>query len=266
MTLYIKESGTIGAPTILFLHGAGQDHHMWQLQVAELQDYHCLAVDLPGQGQSNQEKWVSLGETAVLLADLIRDRATDGKAHLVGLSLGGYLVTLLLAQAPERVDHAIISGISIRPLSNKLLIKLLTVPLSYFAKSDLLIRSTARQLHVPDIYQKDFGNAIKKMDRHAYVSISNEAFDFQLPAAVRQISRPTLAVAGELEIKQVVQSVYDLVHLLPQAQGYLAPGVKHGWNVEIPDVFTAMIRAWIEETPLPDVLIPVPELSSPSPL
>ena len=42
--------------------------------------------------------------------------------------------------------------------------------------------------------------------------------------------------------------------MMPNAQGRLAPGLGHGWNVEAPDLFNAMVRAWITGRPLPGQL------------
>jgi hypothetical protein len=41
---------------------------------------------------------------------------------------------------------------------------------------------------------------------------------------------------------------------MPNAQGRIAPGLGHGWNVEAPNLFNAMLRAWMTNTPLPKAL------------
>jgi pimeloyl-ACP methyl ester carboxylesterase len=56
MALYIQESGPATAPTVVFLHGGGGAGWMWQPQIEQLGDYHCLVPDLPEQGQSVNEK------------------------------------------------------------------------------------------------------------------------------------------------------------------------------------------------------------------
>ena len=72
MSLYVDETGTPGAASIVFLHGIGASGWMWTLQTAALADFHCLNVDLPGHGKSNQIPWVSLADTAEQLAAVIR--------------------------------------------------------------------------------------------------------------------------------------------------------------------------------------------------
>jgi pimeloyl-ACP methyl ester carboxylesterase len=96
MSLYVSEGRTPGAPSVVFLHGIGTSGWMWERQVAALAEFHCLTVDLPGHGKSNHVPWVSLADTTGQVAALIRARATGGRAHVVGLSLGGYVVLCLL--------------------------------------------------------------------------------------------------------------------------------------------------------------------------
>lgn len=52
MALYLQETGSVTAPTIVFLHGGGGAGWMWQPQVEQLSDFHCLVPDLPEQGQA----------------------------------------------------------------------------------------------------------------------------------------------------------------------------------------------------------------------
>lgn len=42
-----------------------------------------------------------------------------------------------------------------------------------------------------------------------------------------------------------------LPEILPDAMGCIAPGLGHGWNLEAPDLFDEVVRAWIGNKPLP---------------
>lgn len=41
--MYIHESGSLGRPTIVFLHGNGANGRMWKSHMEQLADFHCLA-------------------------------------------------------------------------------------------------------------------------------------------------------------------------------------------------------------------------------
>ena len=116
LSLYFQEYGSNSAPTIVFLHGGGVSGWMWQPQIEQLSDYHCIVPDLPEQGDSVDGTPFTIQGSAEKIADLIRTRAHNGKAHVVGLSEGAQITLALLSLAPELIDHAIISSALVRPI------------------------------------------------------------------------------------------------------------------------------------------------------
>ena len=85
----------------------------------------------------------------------------------------------------------------------------------------------------------------------AYRRIWQEAVRFHVSASLQHVDTPTLITAGSRESTIITQAVGTISAMMPNAQGRLAPGLGHGWNVEAPDLFNAMVRAWITGTPLP---------------
>jgi pimeloyl-ACP methyl ester carboxylesterase len=82
--VHVHESGTVGSPAVVFVHGGGPGGRMWSAHLDRLSDrFHCLAPDLAGFGRSNHLAPLSLDQTADLLADLIerRLRARRGRAR-----------------------------------------------------------------------------------------------------------------------------------------------------------------------------------------
>src|SRR5512137_1325517 len=104
MTLYVNESGPASAPTLVFLHGGGGGGWMWQPQQEAFFDYHCLTPDLPEHGRSADVKPFAIADSAARIAELIRTRAHNGRAHVIGFSEGAQITVALLGFAPEVVD------------------------------------------------------------------------------------------------------------------------------------------------------------------
>jgi pimeloyl-ACP methyl ester carboxylesterase len=50
MALAFEESGPQGAASVVFVHGLIASRWTWRQTTAQLSDYHCLALDLPGHG------------------------------------------------------------------------------------------------------------------------------------------------------------------------------------------------------------------------
>lgn len=254
MTLYLQETGTRGAPTLVFLHGVGASGWMWWLQTAAFPDYHCLNVDLPGHGKSSAVPWVSFADTADKVAALIRERATDGQAHLVGLSLGGHVALLLLERHTAVVNRAIISGVTAAPMPNRHLLKPQVWMMSAIRKSRWIVNRQAQALGLPPAQQADFTANFLTMSMSTYQRIVEEAVAYRVSPALAQVNTPTLLVAGSRESAIILDAVRVIARLMPNAQGRLAPNVGHGWNVQAPELFNATVRAWITGANLPNRL------------
>jgi pimeloyl-ACP methyl ester carboxylesterase len=68
----------------------------------------------PGHGDSRALSWKSL-DAAERVAALVESRALNGRAHLVGLSLGGEVGYVLMTRHSSRVERAIIDGAALVP-------------------------------------------------------------------------------------------------------------------------------------------------------
>ena len=79
MRFHYLDWGTAGKRPILFLHGGGLNAHTWDLVCLSLRDdFHCLALDLRGHGDS---EWSPQGDYAI--ASHVRD--VEGFVDLLGL-------------------------------------------------------------------------------------------------------------------------------------------------------------------------------------
>lgn len=251
MSLYVHETGTPGAPSIVFLHGVGASSWMWERQTTALADFHCLSVDLPGHGKSNHATWVSLANTAHQIADIIQARATHGRAHLVGLSLGGYVALVLLEHHTGALDRVVVSGVTATPMPNRALLGPQLWLMSFLLRRRTFVTMQANALRLPPDMRAAFTDNLLAMSMQAYRRIWEEAAVFRVPPSLQHVDTPTLITAGSRESNIITQAVGTIAGIMPNAQGRLAPGLGHGWNVEAPALFSAMVRAWITGTALP---------------
>jgi pimeloyl-ACP methyl ester carboxylesterase len=113
--LPFSEQNRDGKATILLIHGAFASRHEWDAVASYLQDCHLLLPDLPAHGEAKHLQPFSKSKAASLLADLIRARGKEGKAHVVGSSLGAYVAVELASKHPDLVNEAFVSGFKIFP-------------------------------------------------------------------------------------------------------------------------------------------------------
>lgn len=98
-------------PTIVFIHGAQNDHSVWALQSRYFahHGFNVLAVDLPGHGRSKGAALHSVEEMAAWLLALMGAAGVE-RAILAGHSMGSLVALEAAYQAPRRVTHLALLG------------------------------------------------------------------------------------------------------------------------------------------------------------
>ncbi len=100
-------------PTIVFVHGAQNDHSIWILQTRYFahHGFNVLAIDLPGHGRSTGSALTTVEAMAQWLLALL-DAIGVQTAMLVGHSMGSLIALEAAHQAPNRVSKLALIGIA----------------------------------------------------------------------------------------------------------------------------------------------------------
>jgi len=254
--MFIHESGSIDKPAIIFLHGNGAHGGMWKAHFDALAaHYHCMAPDFPGYGESHTQEWVSLEETVKEIMMLIRTRTKQARAHIVGLSLGSSVALMLLSKAPHLVNHAILDGAGVLPLPGEALMKVGLRLLQPWLHSEVVIKTIAQTMRIPTDGYAEFKRGMYALSPASFTRSFSQALSLRQPPGLARVHCRVLLVAGEKESQAVNQSNVMLTSVMPNAQCCVAPGVGHGWVAEMPTLHINMVRAWLNNEPLPRTLI-----------
>ncbi len=100
-------------PSIIFIHGAANDHSVWTLQSRYFahHGFNALAVDLPGHGKSFGEAKTTIAQYADWVINLC-DNGAIREATLVGHSMGSLVGLDLAIRYPTRVSRLALLGCS----------------------------------------------------------------------------------------------------------------------------------------------------------
>lgn len=271
MAMYVEQHGPAEAPTIVLLHGGGGGGWMWRPQVEALSgEYHLLVPDLPEQGRSTEAGPFTMAGAAAAVADLIRGQAHGGRAHVVGLSEGAQVGVQLLADAPDLVLTAVLSSPLVRPLPGASMMTPGVLKLAYLTSIAPLrdvkwwVRLNMRSAAgVPDGYFEEFHESFRTLTESGFVDLMVANARFRLPAGLEKAAARTLVVAGEHEYAAMRGSVADVAAALPNGTARLVRHAakmtlaqEHNWNMTAPELFIAMVRAWIGGSDLPPELVP----------
>jgi pimeloyl-ACP methyl ester carboxylesterase len=251
MALYLREAGPADAPSLVFLHGLWLSGSMWGPQIELLAaEYHCLAPDLPEHGRSTGIGSLTSENTSRLVADLIREHAPSGRAHVVGLSLGGLVAMGLLRDLPEVVDHVLVSGTGLAgPLGPLIsVLSKLGRPLLSVLNPAPLYGLGLRRSRIPQPYLGLLLEDVRNLQPQALVHFAGEFLNMEVP---RGVQAPVLVTVGEREDLMMKRAARSLSRILP-ASAATAPGLGHLWNLEAPQLFADTVRAWMGDRPLPE--------------
>jgi len=259
LKLFVYESGLTTQPAILFLHGSPLSGRMWQPQLEALKEFHCLAPDLPEHGRSAGITPFDMQDTIQRLVTLIKESTPSGRAHVVGLSFGGVVAQALLNQAPEVVDHVILSGTSAR--GGKTFLAILKVyldinkPFLALLPPHWIAALFNWQFGIPKQYAPMLSEDVHVIKGEALSRLIYSTYgDIVTPASPH--SRVLVAV-GQRETPAAKMMARRLFHTISGSKGVIVSRATHVWNMQSPELFNAVVRAWLSDQPLPEGLLPL---------
>jgi pimeloyl-ACP methyl ester carboxylesterase len=239
-------------PTVVFVHGAANDHSVWALQSRYFahHGWNALALDLPGHGRSAGAALVSVEALAGWLLALL-DALGVNEAALVGHSLGALASLEAAAQAPERVTRLALLGPAVpMSVSEQLLAAARDEPDAAYRMIVGWSLSFARQLGgnaVPGMWLA--GSALRLMQRtapgvlHVDLSACN-AYSTGLQAAGR-VTAKTLVLMGGRDLMAPPKAAQALIGALARGSSVTLPEAGHSLMAEAPDAVLDALRAFL---------------------
>ncbi|MFE1748778.1 2-succinyl-6-hydroxy-2,4-cyclohexadiene-1-carboxylate synthase [Coleofasciculus sp. H7-2] len=257
-------SGSADKPIILFLHGFMGDCNEFNQVISFLSDqFCCLAVDLPGHGQTKVmggDECYKMGNTAHALLHLLEQLSIE-KCFLVGYSMGGRLALYLTLYFPERFPKVVLESASPglktererwKRLQRDLELsqELLTTNFSAF-----LTNWYNQQLFVSLKKHPKFEQMIEsRLQNHPFElakSLRNLSTGCQpsLWEALKQNQNPLLLLVGEYDNKfRIINS--EMASLCGAAKVNLISNCGHNIHLENPRVFFDQVRQFLAK-PVP---------------
>lgn len=244
--MFVREERQDAEETLLFLHGGNVAGWMWYDVAASLPEHHSLIPDLPGFGASNAEPWTTVAEVADAVAAIIRERAHGGRAHLVGLSLGAVVGTVLMARHPDLARSAMLTGAPLQGLGTATRVLGLAQVRLWGSRS--YWRVMARAFRFPDDAAGAFVETGLGIDRASARRMLTQVCA-GVPAAdlegLRPVRAPILMLAGEREPRAVHRALTEVTSRAPGAVARMVPGMGHEWSAQDPELFRRVLRHWL---------------------
>jgi 3-oxoadipate enol-lactonase len=257
INMYYEIQGE-GDPLLLIM-GLGSDLTGWMFQIPEFsKKYQVIAFDNRGVGRTETpDKPYSvkmMADDAIGLMDVL---GID-TAHILGLSMGGFIAQELAIKHPERVKSLILATTA--SAGDYRLVAHVTSAWAA-AKTEGVSPKTFYSLMFPWIFtDKFFENsemvqmALDTMAASPYLPPAH-AFARQVTACIEhnardrlsQITAPTLVLVGREDILLPVKLSEELAAGIPKAKLVVLEGGGHGFNAEIPDKFNKAVLEFLAQ-------------------
>jgi pimeloyl-ACP methyl ester carboxylesterase len=245
------EAGDPAAPGVVLLHGTGGHWETFAPNLAALSEhFHCVAIDMVGNGFSEKPDYDYEIEVYVRQVQAVLDHFGLAHASLIGMSLGAWVAARFALDLPDRVDKVILMSPAglIATASNMARIRAERTKAvqdpnwqSIKAMFDHLIADEENR--IPDIIA--LRQAIYRLDDtretidHLLILQDPEARERNLLSEQQwqSIKAPTLVVASGKDYSEYENTARRVAALLPNSQVLDMPNVKHWPHFEDPAVF-----------------------------
>lgn len=262
MVLKYQEYGDENGPLLIFLHGGGVSSWMWSKQIQYFNNYHCVTIDLPEQGNNKANHIFSIGNSARSVIEITKKLSHDKTITVVGFSLGAQVLVEMLSLEPTLVDYSIINSALVVPMRGEKYIKPIIKSFFPLIKNRNFSKLQAKTLYIGDEYFEQYYNESKDMRAETLIRILKENMTFTLPKNFSKAKGHILVSVGEKEKQIMKKSAWLLTQNNSNCTGVTIPNVGHGIPLSDPDLFNQMIEMWLNNKSFPDGCIMINKLTS----
>ena len=234
---YLDE-GPENAPVILFLHGLGDNAHVWAPTISTLRkNFRCIALDLPGHGQTFAHNFsFRMYDFASVISEFLKQLQISNFI-LVGHSMGGQISVILSLRFPALIEKLILvapAGFEQFTESEK---KLLLIGANYGShwqtnqNATEIARKTALQKSMEGMLSEPVFNFLPQLQMPVLV-IFGEQDAFIPNRYFHRVSTATIAQNGAAQI--------------PNAELQIFPRCGHYPQTEQPGKFLAALQLFLK--------------------
>ncbi|MBV8193332.1 MAG: alpha/beta hydrolase [Alphaproteobacteria bacterium] len=258
--LYYEETGS-GAP-IVFVHEFAADYRSWEGQMRHFgQRYRCITYSARGYPPSDvPEKAESYSQNRAAddILSVIQHLAID-KAHVVGLSMGGFATLHFGFRHPTRALSLVVAGVGYgaeREQQAKFKGEVEVVAKSLLGEG--MAKFAEKYAYGPTRVQfenkdpRGFAQFKKELGEHSALGSANTQTGVQgqrpslydLVQQMRALTVPTLVLTGDEDWPCLTPSVL-MKREIPSAALAVMPNCGHTINLEDPDQFNRIVGDFI---------------------
>jgi 3-oxoadipate enol-lactonase len=240
------EAGRGGETPIVFLHGVGSDKSVWRPQLDHFRGgRRAVAFDYPGYGDSDPAPpGTTRDDYAAAILSAMSELSIE-RAHVCGLSLGGVIAIAMHAASPERIASLILADTFAEHPEGRAFYDRSTAASSNMrALAESRVDALIAQPADPRV-RSEVIETMSRIDPEAYRTGAKAVWLADQAQRASAIRVPTLVLCGTEDRITPPALSTELTRLIPGARCELIDRAGHLSNLERPDVFNALVEAFI---------------------
>lgn len=242
----------LSLPSVVFIHGAANDHSVWALQ-SRYFAYHgwnALAVDLPGHGTSRGKPHAAVGAMADWIAALL-DELKIERAAIIGHSMGSLAALETAARYPQKISKLVMVGTAVpMAVSDTLLNAALANDHAAFDMVNIWGHTAAAQIGsnpLPGVWMAgDFLRLLEKSKPDVLGNDLKACNDYRDGiAAAAKVSRPTLLLLGKNDMMTSPKMTKELTTAMKDCRVVVLERSGHIPMAEEPDATLEALKNFL---------------------
>jgi pimeloyl-ACP methyl ester carboxylesterase len=257
--IYYEVHGPSDAPPLICIEGWGYSLWMWFRQIPTFKEkYRCVVFDNRGVGRSSMPDYPYTMEMFANDTIGLMDTLDIPRAHILGISMGGFIAQQVAISYPEKVRSLILGSTSFAG-PNSISADDKTQALMFASPTETLSKEQAMEMRYSVTFSSDFYEENKSLVEqiiewrekrpqplYARGHQASATLGLNLEPEVEEISCPVLVIHGDSDLIVPLKNAEMLADALPQAKLVLIKDGPHLSFIEYYEKFNGEVLDFLD--------------------
>jgi len=238
---------------IIFIHGIGLNHRIWDQQINYFKKYNTILYDLIGHGKTPlNKKQITMKDFSKQLLKLA-DSLNINKFHLVGFSLGSLIAQDFASSHRDRLNSLILFGTAYKRTEDEKRQILNRYEMMKLKKNITKKRAVYRWFTEefinknPLIYKKIY-SMLENTNHETWLNVYKLFAHYEDDdMKIKQITAKTLIITGEDDIGSKPRMSKEISKLIQESSYKIIEKGRHLCNIECAENFNLTVKEFIDK-------------------